>query len=106
METGCPERCAAGTQRPLDSVELSQLFSNSARAEIALLRQTVYFCATCQCVYAHSTNGTVRLGKVRAAGHWAAGRWESKNFDRVYLTQFNMVIERAHLASIYDKKSE
>lgn len=34
------------------------------------------------------------------------GDGSRKLFDRVYLTQLYIVIERAHLASIYDKESE
>ena len=65
MEKACPAKCAFGIQRPLELVELAQL-SNRARAEVALLQQTVVICESCGCVYVDSLSGTVYLGNVPA----------------------------------------
>ena len=55
--------CALGIQRPLELVELS-LLSTRARAEVALLQQTVFICESCGCVYVDGAGGTVHVENV------------------------------------------
>ena len=62
MEKACPAKCALGIQRPLELVELAQL-SNRARAELALLQQTVFICGS---VYVDGPSGTVHVENVPA----------------------------------------
>lgn len=73
MGDACPGKCALGLQRPLDALEISVL-SNTARAEIALLRGTALLCEMCGCVYLEGRSETALLGKVPAVGQQAMVR--------------------------------
>jgi hypothetical protein len=63
MRSACPSGCEAGTQRPLQPDEVSQL-SSDARSSLVLLRKQGWICDACGSVYVSSRAGTIYLEKL------------------------------------------